>query len=128
MKILIFTLGLLFSTALFPTSSQAEWTKMGKYVSGNTSYVDFERIRKHDGYVYYWDLSDYPKPHYGYLSAKRYLQGDCKLFRFKSLRVSFHKESMGRGAGKLITRKGNDWIYPPPESTSETILKSVCSR
>jgi len=28
----------------------------------NTTYVDFERIRKHGGYVYWWDLLDRLKP------------------------------------------------------------------
>ena len=58
MKILILTFALLFSTALFPTSSQAEWTKVGDDVDGDTHYVDFERIRKVDGFVYIWTLTD----------------------------------------------------------------------
>jgi hypothetical protein len=50
-------------------------------VEGNTHYVDFERIKKHDGYVYWWDLTDLLKPNeYGILSGKAYKQGDCKSF------------------------------------------------
>ena len=93
--------------------------------------MDFERIRKHGGYVYWWDLSDYLKPtKYGILSGKIYKQGDCKLFRYKVLSFSFHKEPMGGGTGDVQApvKKSQGWKYPPPTSASETILKSVCSR
>ena len=91
--------------------------------------MDFERIRKVDGYVYYWRLNDYLKPlKYGVLSDKIYQQGDCKLFRYKSLSYSFHKEPMGRGTGDNYSPKNPEWKYPSPNSVNENILKSVCSR
>ena len=96
--------------------------------SAGTLYVDFERIRKHDGFVYYWDLSDYLKPMDGDLSVKVYNQGDCKSFRYKGLSYSFHKEPMGGGTGRVDNVPDKDWKYPSPESMIETLLKSVCSR
>jgi len=127
MKKLLLIFTLLFSTLMFSTPSYGEWTKTGVNVDGTTFYVDFERIRKHDGYVYYWTLSDYLKPlTAGYLSAKLYKQGDCKLFRFKVLSGSFHKEPMGGGTGKTENAKNPEWIYPPPASINETMLKAVC--
>jgi hypothetical protein len=44
--------------SLLSTPVFADWTKVDVSVSGNTHYVDFERIRKHGGYVYFWDLQD----------------------------------------------------------------------
>ncbi len=124
---LIFTL--LFSTVMFSSPSFAEWTKVTEDVNGNTFYVDFERIRKHGGYVYFWDLSNYLKPQkFGVLSTKWYKQGDCKLIRFKSLSYVFHKQPMGRDSGDSISPKNPEWKYPSPNSMNETILKSVCSR
>ena len=106
--------------------SYAKWTKVGADTMGNTFYVDVERIRKVDGYIYYWILNDYLKPiSGGFLSGKTYIQGDCKLFRFKYLSWSFHKEPMGGGIGKNIEPQGN-WKYPPPNSASETTLSLVC--
>ena len=32
----------------------AEWKKISESVSGNVFYVDFDTIRKHKGYTYYW--------------------------------------------------------------------------
>jgi hypothetical protein len=98
-------------------------------VDGYTFYVDFERIRKHGGYVYWWDLTDYLKPTQpGHLSSKIYNQGDCKSFRRKGLSYSFHKEPMGGGTGDVQEPVKKGWKYPPPESSIETVLKSVCSR
>ena len=92
--------------------------------------MDFERIRKHDGFVYYWTLSDLLKPDKeGDLSYKHYRQTDCKLFRYKNLSNSYHKEPMG-GGEKMSGSNTPDreWNYPPPNSSIEIILKTVCSR
>ena len=121
-------LALTFSV-MFSSTSFADWKKVSKSVDGDTFYVDFERIRKHGGYVYFWNLTDFLKPEYGDLSVKFYKQGDCKLFRFKNLSSSFHKEPMGGGTVQVIEPKGDNanWKFPPPESSIETILKSVCA-
>ena len=58
MKKLILLTTLLFSV-MFSSSSYAEWRKIGVNVDEITLYVDIERIRKHDGYVYWWKLMAY---------------------------------------------------------------------
>ena len=130
MKTLLTIFTLVF-TVIFSSTSFAGWTKMGVKMDGSTNYIDFERIRKVGGFVYWWQLSDYSKLNkFGDLSAKSYHQGDCKLFRYKVLSASFHKEPMGGGTGEIVTPKGDNanWRYPPPGSGDETDLKSVCSR
>ena len=125
MKQLTFLTVLVLS--LLSTPVFAEWTKVGVDVNGNTFYVDFERIRKHGGYVYWWELIDILKPtKQGALSGKVYKQGDCKLFRSKGLSFSHHKEPMGGGTGDISNPKNPEWNYPSPNSSDETILKSVC--
>jgi hypothetical protein len=130
MKTLL-TITTLVFTLMFSSPSFSDWTKVDEDVKGNAFYVDFERIRKVDGYVYYWDLSDYLKPiKYGILSAKVYRKVDCKLFQFKDLIFSFHKEPMGRGSQESdydYSPKTPEWRYPSPNSSGESILKSVCS-
>ena len=104
---------------------------MGESVDENTFYVDFGRIRKHDGYVYFWKLMNLLKPlEKEILSANFYYQGDCKLFRYKYLSYSFHKEPMGGGIGEVLEPKGENanWKYPSPNSMNEYVLKQVCSR
>lgn len=112
---------------MFSSTSYAEWTKVGVDVDGDSFYVDFDRIREVDGYVYFWRLTDLSKPieGIGVLSGILYIQGDCKLFREKVLKYFYYKEPMGEGVGKTITAP-DEWDYPPPKSSMETILKSVC--
>ena len=127
MKTLLTIFTLVF-TVMFSSTSFGEWTRLGKNLSGDTYYLDFERIRKNDGSVYFWVLSDYLKPtKYGDLSSKVYYEGDCKLFRMMRLSSSYHKQPMGGGTGDVNTLK-QDWSYPSPNSVIETILKKVCSR
>ena len=100
---------------------------MGKNVDQATYYVDFERIRKHGGNVYYWSLADFSKPSpWNDLSVIEYAEGDCKLYRRKILDWTFHRKPMGRGDGK----KGeviDQWDSAPPNSILKIILKSVCA-
>jgi hypothetical protein len=114
---------------MFSSTSFADWKKVSESVSGHTHYVDFERIRKHGVYVYWWVLADYLKPtKYGDFSTKTYRQGDCKLFRSKILSDSFHTGPMGGGTVSGSSNKpAKNWYYPPPNSSSEIILKSVCA-
>ena len=129
MKNLLIIFTLLFTSVFFSSPAYAKWTKVDENASGTTFYVDYERIRKHGGYVYFWLLGDYLKPSpQGDLSSKRYNQGDCKLFRFKSLSFSFHKEPMGGGTGETGNPKNPEWDYPSPNSVNEILLKQVCDR
>ena len=117
-------------TLMFSSTTYAEWTELGTTTDGTTIYVDFERIRKNDGYFYFWNLSDYLKPSpYGDLSSKVYYQGDCKLFRMLRLSSSYYTQPMGEGTPSTVNNKQyGEWIYPSPNSAHEAILKTVCSR
>jgi hypothetical protein len=130
MKKLLLIFTLLFSTLMFSTPSYGEWTKVSKNVSGTTFYVDFERIRKHGGYVYYWTLGDYLKPSKGGdLSARAYYQVDCELFRYKILSDSYYIEPMGGGEPSATSNEPDkNWSYAPPHSSIEGTLKRVCSQ
>jgi hypothetical protein len=121
-------LALAFSV-MFSSPSYAEWTKTIKSVSGNTFYVDFETIRKHDGFLYSWELIDRPKQsEYGDWSAKIYKQNDCKLFRTKVLHFIHHKLPMGQDNGEASSIKSPEWEFVSPSSVNGKILKAVCNR
>ena len=116
------------STFIFSNVSYAEWIKITKNNNGSVYYVDFKEIRKSNGYVYYWQLTDYIKPNSaGNLSSKIYVQGDCNIFRYAYLSATFHKKSMGKGEYvNPITLKFK-WTYPHPNSTTNFVLKTVCT-
>ena len=133
MKNILYTiiLSFLFSSSVF---GDIEWEFVARNIgSNNPWYVDFNRIRKHNGYFYWWDLEDdlvAQKNNSKILSSMTYKQGDCKLFRVKILIFHFHSGPMGTGAPDIQEPVGvaQNWLYPPPGSVAELMLKSVCSQ
>ena len=124
----LFIISTIIFTILSSSPSFAEWTKVNESEIGD-HYVDFDKITKKDGYVFFWTLFDLLKPDPdGDLSYKNYKQGDCMLFRFKSLSFSFHKEPMGGGTGEAGKLKNPKWNYPPSNSGDIMTLKLACSR
>lgn len=124
--ITIFTL--LF-TVMFSSTSFADWTKVTEDVDGTTYYVDFERIRKHGGYVYNWMLLDFLKPDTGgHLSSRVYQQIDCGILRGRGLSWTYHKVPMGGSITDPITPEQPKWVYPVPKTAVEIVLKTACSR
>jgi len=59
---------LLISTLMFSAGSWAEWT-MVAFAKGNMLYVDFDRIKKVKGLVYYWRIEDYLEPSIGKING-----------------------------------------------------------
>ena len=128
MKKLLLISTLIFSV-MFSSASYAGWTKVGTSVAGHTYYVDFERIRKHNGFVYYWSLTDYLKPSpYGDLSYQIYYEADCNLYRQKALSAVSHKQSMGRDTGNSYNPKNQEWDYLRPDSSGHYVLNTVCDQ
>ena len=117
------------SSMIMSSVAHAEWTKVSKNIRGMTFYVDFERIRKHGGYVYYWDLGDYltPMGNFKNLSVINYNQVDCVLMRRKILTQIQYKGKMGTGQKQINNIPDENWTYPPPNSSAEDILKAVCN-
>ena len=112
---------------MFSSTSFAKWTMIGNNETSEI-YIDVERIRKHDGYVYFWSLTDYLKPftNLKLLSNKKYYQVDCDLFRYKVLQYVYHKESMGRDIGETAEAEKKGWRYPQPKRFNEELVKLVC--
>jgi hypothetical protein len=130
LKIIVMAVSLLFFSLMFSASSYAEWTRSGTNEHGDHFYVDFERIRKQDDYIYYWALADLKKPlSTGHRSVINYKEADCKSFRFRIVTWSLYKQSMGGGASDAYAgQEHKGWQYPNPNSAIENVLQSVCDR
>ena len=130
MKSLTLFIALTFSV-MFSSSSYAEWTHVFENPAGDL-YLDRDKIKVRGDTVYYWFLFDWLKPPTltNLWSTKFYIQGDCKLFRFKRLRFISYEEPMGGGTGQTfpVPESHKDWQHPPPKSSHEIVLKTVCSR
>ena len=106
------------------------WTEMGVDTSeGNTWYLDFETIKKQEGFVYYWVLIDHAERFKaGHSSTRFYAQGDCEESRFKYLNYLAHLKPMGKGNPDILgVTPQEEWTYPTPDTIVEANLKAVCS-
>ena len=59
-------------------------------------FVDMENLYIHKGYIYFWQLINYnEQDEYGDI-AKIYVKADCEVFKYRWLKVSYHKMLMGK--------------------------------
>ena len=112
-----------------------EWAEVSENKDGGTYYVDFERIKERDGYVFFRYLGDYPKSlipgrNSKILSFESYTQGDCDKLRWKVLAGNSYSQPMGKGTALHSSDEPDDnWTYPSPvldPPTGQNILKTVC--
>ena len=118
---------LLLFSILISFNSYGEWKELGNNFSGDTFYIDMDTIKEHNGYVYWWSLSDRLKPsESGTMSGKTYVQRDCGVNRYKWLSIIQYKQPMGEGSSETITTPPEKWEYPTPDSVSGVLLKYIC--
>ena len=126
MKKLIPILTVFLSFFLFPSTSLGGWGFVTFTSDDNKFYVDYDRIREKNGYVYFWSKTEFKNKFMDkYLSSLEYKMGDCELFRVKFLDITLYTGNMLVGDSKIITPEGK-WHYANPNSNLERILKSVC--
>ncbi len=106
-----------------------DWTEITKGQNGHIFFVDMENLYIHKGYIYFWQLINYnDQDEYGDMSAKIYVKAECEVFKFKWLKVSYHKMSMAKdyvkpnNPSKLVS----EWQFPSIGSTSYAVLDHVC--
>jgi hypothetical protein len=121
---------LLLFLLIFSSQSFAEWkaVSIGK---DRVFYVNFDNLRKSDGYTFYWELVNLNEAEkfgkYFYKSYKEYKQADCKLLQVRNKGKSYiYSQKFGRG--NLIQEVEYDgaWLVAPPDSNLEVVLKRVC--
>ena len=125
----ILILILLFAFLVCLSTKAKDWTEITKGQNGHTFFVDMEDLNESKGYIYFWQLINYnDQDEYGDMSAKIYVQAECNVFKFKWLKVSYHKMLMGKdyvkpdNPSKLVS----GWQFPSIGSTSYAVLDHVC--
>ena len=123
------TLILLFTFLVCLSTKAKEWTKITKGQNGHIFYVNMENLDENKGYIYFWQLINYnDQDEYGDMSAKIYVKAECEVFKFKWLKVSYHKMFMAKDyvkpndPSKLVS----GWQFPSIGSTSYAVLDHVC--
>ena len=114
---------------VFPDYVQAKWSIISISTDGETRYfLDYDRIRKHNGNTYYWMMTDRSGKDDTFLSTVEYSVADCALFKSRYLKLFFFFKEMGRGESIEDDEPGGPWTYPLPNSNHENILQEVCSQ
>jgi len=125
----ILILILLFALLACFSTKAKDWTKITKGQNGHIFFVDMKSLNESKSYIYFWQLINYnDQDEYGDMSAKIYVKAECLVFKYKWLKVSYHKMSMGKdyvepdNPSKLVS----GWQYPSFGSTSYAVLDHVC--
>ena len=126
-SILILILLLTFLVSL--STKAKDWTKITKGENDHIFFVDMEQLNESKGYIYFWQLINYnDQDEYGDMSAKIYVKAECEVFKFKWLKVSYHKMLMGKdyvkpeNPSKIVS----GWQFPSIGTTSYAVLDHVC--
>ena len=107
-------------------NSYGEWTPITINIHADIFYLDLERTNETEGDVYYWYLKDLNEPIEGVRSTTTYIQGDCKVNRFKELSYNLYGELKGVEMISSNTPDYPEWDYYPPDSVGELLLDIVC--
>ena len=120
---------LLFSSLFCLNTIARDWTEITKGQNGHIFFVDMENLNESRGYIYFWQLINYnEQDEYGDMAAKIYVKAECEVFKFKWLKVAYHKMLMGKdyvkpdSPSKLVA----GWQFPTLGSTSYAVLDHVC--
>jgi hypothetical protein len=89
--------------------------------------MDYERIKKNNGYHYFYLLMDLSEPDRdGDLSYSLYQKIDCSENRLQNLSEFYYTQPMGQGNLTSNNVTNPKWEYPPPGSMMQTMLEEVC--
>ena len=119
----------LIFTVMFSSTSFAGWKEVTESVDDETFYVDIERVRKVDGYIYYWMLMDLSTPlaDGNVFSAVLRNKIDCPSEGMKSNPIHYYTQEMGKGDRYMSSEiEPSSWTYPPPGSAYYALLGVAC--
>jgi len=116
---------LLLFSMLISFNSFAEWTPVD-INDDVTTFIDFNTIKKHNEFIYWWNMVEYEKESTIGKSAKFYVQGDCGISQTKILTLIAYNESMGKEELERETPDNPEWKYLTPDSVAGFLLDTSC--
>lgn len=124
-KALIWSLAFL---ALYTPHLFAEWEAVAATANGLlTNHIDRTTIRKNNGFVYYWVLTDYLEPEDGYFSVKNYFKGICSTKMITLQSSQYFSLPMAKGEpAKVNNYEGDEWSNITPKSLGDYTMAAVC--
>jgi len=117
---------LLFSI-LISFNSYGEWIKVVSSKSGDIYSVDKDTIKEHNGFIYWYEMSNYKKrDKYGDMSAMVYMQGDCGVNRSRPISAIFYKQPNLQKESARETAENPEWNYTFPGQIDTKLLDFAC--
>jgi len=115
-------------TVSFTQNISADWLKIADIAGGGSAYIETDTIRKADGFIYFWDMQDYPVPNsWGSLSTQVYYEADCRRGRVKTLTYVYYENNMGLGQAEEEEPYNKNWKYPSPNTITFNTLNIACN-
>ena len=120
-------IGLCIFRAVPANAAPVGWTEVTKSDISKT-YINFDRIRKANGNIYYWQLVNRFEPSSN--GARSYLvhvKVDCELLRTMTLSFAWYRmqDNIGDAAGRQAPEP--EWKYAAPYTNAETNSLAVCN-
>jgi hypothetical protein len=122
-KLLVLLISLMISFNSFGEWSFISQGKVDEY------YVDFDKISKNNGYVYYWTLTNFPSPPYAEgKSSLEFYEVSCNPpIKQRRKAYYFYNSTMGKGKmSPVFDTSTGPWEYKIPGSIREKLLEAVC--
>lgn len=125
MKIAIF---LVFFSISF--LANANWTPIAEGDEGSVTSIDYSTLSKSGNLAKVWIRTVYktsiPTSKGQMKSAKTYLEVDCREKKSRDLSSVYYSDEQEKNIIQIS--KVSDWIYYPPGSVGDTMIKTTCSR
>lgn len=115
--------------ALYTPHLFAEWEAVAAAADNSLiNYIDRTTIRKNNGFVYYWVLTDFLEPEDGYFSTKNYFKGICSTKMITLQSTQYFSLEMARGEpAKVNNYEGDAWSNIDPNTIGDFTLNAVCN-
>ena len=129
MKFIIYIIYIFFTNSLLSEQNQDKWEKVTTGHNGHMFYVDMYNIKEKENNIFFWQLINYvKKDEYGDLSAKILTKANCKKYKLKWIKISYHKEKMAKdhAISKKPSSTVSGWQSPHRLSTTKKVLEYVC--
>jgi hypothetical protein len=111
---------------LFPSVGWGGW----QHVT-DVYYVDFDRIRVHNRYVYFYQMTpesgSLSSIDFNYLSKTAYIKLDCINLRYKIMEYGFYSGQMTIGETFVYNMPDKPWTPATPNSHGELVFVTVCN-
>lgn len=125
-RTVIFILTMLLTVHITSVCADSEDWDLVDETSVTKTYIDYNRIWKHDGYVYYWLLDNEKEPTELLGSTAKLYKSHCQIRSINLLQFSTYEFRWAQYGKTDFADNLGDSRYARPGSVEEKILNIVC--